>query len=95
MATVRFTPPASNGAVTIKVNGRTYTCAQAATIDVPDFDAAIMAGNGWINLGDLVGTTAQRPTGVPIGTRYSDTSLSAIVVWNGKSWIHFQNGTVV
>jgi hypothetical protein len=92
-ATVRLAPPASGNA-TIKVNGRTYTCAQGATIDVPDFDANEMAGNGWLPLAGTVGATAARPVNPPVGTVFNDTTVGAAVVWNGKAWLHHQSGAV-
>jgi len=93
MATVRLAPPAS-GPPTIRVNGRTHTCAQGATIDVPQFDADELAANGWIVLARAVGATAARPVNPPVGTVFSDTTVGAAVVWNGKSWLHHQLGSV-
>ena len=46
---------------TVTVNGRTYTCAAGATIDVPDFDAQILQANGFVALGATVGATTARP----------------------------------
>jgi len=39
------------------------------------------------------GTTAQRPTGIPIGYSYYDTTLSASIIWNGSSWLSSVTGT--
>lgn len=91
MALVRLAPPAAGNSTT-KVNGRTYTCAQGSTIDVPDFDANILACNGWIALGFAVGATAARPINPPVGTPFNDTTTGAMVVFTGKGWVHHQTG---
>lgn len=93
MATVLMAPQAS-AQTTIKVFGRSYTCAIGSTVSVPDFDAAELSANGWLALCGTTGTTAQRPTSPAVGQLFNDSTLGAAVVWNGKSWIHHATGAV-
>ena len=95
MAVHNMLPPgnAKSAAVTTTVNGRKYTCAQGASIQVSDFDASVLETNGWIKTANGgTGTTAQRPVTPPIGTVYYDTTISANVIWNGFSWVHYATG---
>ena len=85
MTNVRLLPPAS-GPNSHTVNGRTYTAAGGASIDVPDFDAGPLTANGWTKVADGVGTSAQRPTNPAKETRYHDTTLNKVVIWDGKAW---------
>lgn len=94
--TLRVLPP-SAAAKTTAANGRTYTCAAASYLDVPDQDALILEANGWIIVALMgVGTTAQRPTtGLQTGRQYFDTTLGYVIVWTGASWVDPANGNVV
>lgn len=94
--TLRVLPP-NAAAKTTAANGRTYTCAAASYLDVPDQDALILEANGWIIVAHGgVGTTAQRPTtGLSTTRRYFDTTLGYIIVWTGASWVNPSNGNVV
>jgi hypothetical protein len=58
----RMLPPTQIAYQVRTVNGRTYRGSPGVTIDIPDFDADVLAANGWTDLGPS-GTTAQRPTG--------------------------------
>jgi hypothetical protein len=94
--------PSANAATTMKVNGRTYTCAVGGTpIIVPDFDAFALLANGWLpSTTGGAGTTAQRPTANPatgtpaprVGFTYFDTTLGTKIIWNGKNWINHATG---
>lgn len=96
----RMLPPTQAAYQTRVVNGRTYTGAPGVAIDVPDFDADMLAANGWIDAGPS-GTTAQRPTGTlgrysaSAGFKFLDTTLGKIIVSNGTSWIDPVTGTAV
>ena len=57
--TIRFIGPKGNAA-TSTFNGRAYSVAAAATIDVPAMDAGVCAANGWVQIGNGSGTTAPR-----------------------------------
>lgn len=95
MANHRMMPPGS-GPTSITVNGRTYTCAVGATIDVPDFDGAEMQANGWIvaSIGGA-GATANRPAAPSRGQEYHDTTLGYTVKFDGKTWRNPTNGSAV
>jgi hypothetical protein len=76
--------------------GRSYACAVGSYVDVPDFDAAILASLGWVRLspkGANVGPTSGRPVGAPIDTVYTDTTISAVVVSDGNgNWLNALTG---
>ncbi|WP_439398687.1 hypothetical protein ACRQ5Q_15075 [Bradyrhizobium sp. PMVTL-01] len=93
--THRLIPPAS--AAQITVHGRKYDPANGA-IDAYEHDALRLQANGWILIAPS-GPTSQRPDSpvgnyprVP-GTKFWDTTISHLVVWNGKNWIK-EDGTV-
>jgi hypothetical protein len=91
MPNVRLIPP-GGAAATATANGRAYTCAAGATIDVPDFDANVLTANGWTNAGGsgavlaTVGATAARPLTPSRGQTFLDTTLALAIVFAGKSW---------
>jgi hypothetical protein len=94
MTTVRVIPPA--GGATTVVKGRTYTAAAGATLDVPDFDAYVLEANGWhILAGGGVGTTALRPTNPYKNLRYLDTTVGALIHWDGVTWRNTVTGASV
>jgi hypothetical protein len=86
MPNVRLIPP-SVGALNCVANGRTYTGVAGATLDVPDFDAAVLTANGWTVSGE-VGATAGRPllNRGDRGREFVDTTLAAVIRWDGKAW---------
>ena len=87
-------PPAS-GNTTHIVNGRKYVGVAGTPQSVPDFDAAALEANGWTNAG-TGGTTAQRPTtGLFPGLEYNDTTVGAMVKYDGKVWRHATTGASV
>ena len=97
MTIFRMMPPATaGGAITTKVNGRSYSCAINSTCDAPDFDADILEANGWVKVFQAgVGTTAQRPTGnVRKGVDYFDTTLTMEIIFDGKLWRSAATGAV-
>jgi hypothetical protein len=84
------------------VNGRSYTCASNATIDVPDSDAQILTANGWINaagtsgaVATFVGKTAERPDKPAKSQAFLDTTLGLTVVWDGSNWRNPATGAAV
>jgi hypothetical protein len=92
-------PPANGQAsTTSKVNGRTYTCAAGATIDVPDFDGDQLEANGWLKAAaGGVGSTAQRPSygAADKGKQFHDSTLGKNIVWDGKNWRDPTNGSAI
>jgi hypothetical protein len=90
MANWRMSPPPV-GNRTFAFDGRSYTCALGAVIDVPDFDGPELRANGWILVG-LVGTTAQRPLASqwPAGIiNYVDTTLGQLIYFDGQTYRRF------
>lgn len=92
--TMRLSPPADGLHPSMTVNGRSYTCAAAATIDVPDQDAAVLAANGWISHGS-VSTTAARPANPNKGDTVFDSTLGFTIKFDGKVWRSPVNGAAV
>jgi hypothetical protein len=92
--TFRMLPPPVLSQQTVVVNGRTYTGQPGAAIDVVDFDAAVLGANGWAKVA-LSGPTSARPSlnqnaGPPYaasrGLHFYDTSISALIVFDGATW---------
>jgi len=96
MATMRLMPPSGNFNNPINVNGRIYSCAANATLDVPDFDAAILQANGWtVTAAGGSGVTTARPAKPTINMQFHDTTLGKIVIWDGKNWRDYSSGAAV
>lgn len=96
MTLIRLFPPPDGNHPTIAVNGRTYTCAQGATVDVPDFDANVMMANGWTRAASGgVGATTARPANPSNGMQFHDTTLGYTIVWEGKAWRNPATGAAV
>ena len=92
----RVLPPNTTGVDTITVNGRTYSASAGGFLDVPDFDAQVMVANGWVPAAPGgSGTTAQRPVKPPTNTIYMDTSLTLLIIWDGKVWRNKITGAAV
>jgi len=83
--TIRMMPAGSGKVTTMSVNGRVYSCALGSTLDVVDFDAAILTANGWIQVAP-VGSTAQRPAKPGVGNFFHDTTLGKLVIFEGATW---------
>jgi hypothetical protein len=101
--TIRVSPPANaqKGVNPIKVNdapgnpGRTYSCAVGSTLDVVDHDAFVLIANGWHNHGTVC-TTATRPVaGIAKDTHLIDSTLNAVIQWDGTAWRNVLTGNVV
>jgi hypothetical protein len=94
MANIRLMPAGNGKITTATVNGRTYTCALGATIDVPDFDAFVLGANGWIQVAP-VGTTAQRTAKPGLGAIFHDTSVGKLIIFEGATWRDPATGSAV
>jgi len=102
--TTRVLPPNSVALQTLTVNGRTYTGAPGAVLDVPDQDAAVLTANTWIRVAKS-GPTTGRPTvnvdggSVPLsqspGYQFLDTTLGYLIVFDGLAWRNPATGAVV
>lgn len=94
---------ASTGApnpFTIPGTTRTYNCAAGSTLDVPYPDAPRLADAGWIKMGGQgncqVGPTTSRPTDAVINQLYTDTTVGALIVYNGHGgWLNAYSGASV
>lgn len=101
--TVRLMAPVlvaglANPAVTgnpVNVNGRIYPpVAPGTVIDVPDFDAAGLCGNGYTRIA-ISGPTSGRPStsqasgslyfAAP-GVSFVDTTIGKLIVYDGATW---------
>lgn len=92
MANILVMPPPRGGKTTI--NGRLYSAAAGSTLQVPDFDAGVLAANGW-TLVATVGTTAQRPANPYQSMFYHDTTLGYVIVFEGAVWRNPNTGAAV
>lgn len=89
-------PNALIGPNPITVNKRTYQCNVGSVITVPDWDARQMEANGWLYVGS-VDTTANRPilSKSARGQTFLDSTLAALIVWDGVQWRNQISGAVV
>jgi hypothetical protein len=103
MKTVRVFPQpiATKNILSTQANGRSYLVANGMQ-DVSDIDAAVLGANGWCVYG-MVGPTSGRPTatdpdmGVTFGaaTKYIDTTIGAVIQWDGSAWRNVLTGATV
>ncbi|MEW5882275.1 MAG: hypothetical protein AB1761_17775 [Pseudomonadota bacterium] len=100
--TTRMLPPTDAGKRRMTVNGRSYVGTLGTVYDVPDHDADALEANGWTRV-EAVGTTAERPnfTATPAGAalsagrRFLDTTVGALIVWDGATWRNPATGAAV
>ncbi len=94
MPTFRMLPPINVGQQAITANGRPYSGTPVTAQDVPDMDAGILAANGWVRVA-LSGPTTARPSANPTvtppytaarGLHFYDTTLGAVVIFDGATW---------
>jgi hypothetical protein len=103
MTTIRLMAPVlvagrPNPAVTgsaMTVNGRTYPPVTPGTvIDVPDFDAGGLCGNGYVRIAPSGPTSARPSTSQASGSLYFaapgvnfvDTTIGKLIVFDGATW---------
>jgi hypothetical protein len=100
MTTHRLLPPVAVAYQTRVVNGRSYSGTPGSTFDIADFDAGELCANNWLDLG-LSGPTSARPSSttgpnaLAPGLMFIDTSLSAVVCWDGAAWRDVLTGDAV
>ena len=100
--TVRLLPPTDVQKRTLSVNGRTYSSAPGSVADVPDHDAGQLEANGWVRVEES-GPTSARPNfaATPAGAlnsagrRFLDTTVGALIVWDGATWRNPATGAAV
>ena len=96
MATRRVLAPATGD--TLSFNGRTYTGIGGTVLDVPDFDAGVLEANGWFTISGANSgpTTARPPTlGMQPGFKFLDTTLAALITFDGLVWRNSITGASV
>lgn len=95
--TTRVSPPANSklGVNPITVNGRLYNVAVGSTQDVPDHDAYILTINGWHSHGQVTTTAARPTTGISKGAAMVDSTLGAVILYDGTQWRNWLTGAVV
>jgi hypothetical protein len=100
----RMLPPVGGHTVFLPGNGRRYEAADGVPVDVPDFDTAVLGQQGptrsnvWsISCNVPVGATAARPTNPIPGELFLDTTVGAIIAYNGVRgyWINPATGVQV
>jgi hypothetical protein len=97
----RVLPPPAGSTQTISPNGRTYSATPGSVLDVLDIDANIMLANGWV-CGIPSGPTTSRPKtrfsepyNVGPGFLFVDTTLAAVIIWDGATWRNVITGAAV
>jgi hypothetical protein len=82
---IRFTPKSGHQAfMTTRLKSRAKKRAE-----IPSAAASALVSQGLLQVGNSSGTTAQRPTGSGAlfpGWIHIDTTLSAVVVFDGTNW---------
>lgn len=101
----RMLPPITVAYQTRTVNGRTYSGTPGQVLDVPSFDADVLAANGWAFVAQSGPTSARpKPSLGPIGPegaqagpgmKYLDTTLGVLIVSDGVTWRSAVDGSAV
>ena len=94
--------PLPNGPTPITVNGRTYVGTVGTYQTVPLADGQVMIANRWItNCARGCGATADRPQVGSIdmqaamqGATFFDTTVNALIVWDGYNWRTLATGNL-
>ena len=101
MTTVRVLPPVDVRYQATSANGRSYTSTPGHVLDVLESDAAVLTANNWLYVAQS-GTSAQRPTSslgngstAATGARYFDTTVGALIMFDGKTWRSLVDGSSV
>lgn len=95
---VRLVPHGSSGKATTQ-SGK-YNATPGSFVDIfnDTTDLTLLTANGWHALG-MVGTTANRPdpysNNLKGGMPYIDTSLAAVIIWDGLNWRSPLTGSIV
>ena len=91
---VRLLPPPSGPFQTITLpSGRVITGTAGVPIDIGEADGGRLEGNGWIRVA-WSGPTSNRPPLLNAqsgyraskGTQYFDTTINALIEWDGATW---------
>jgi len=103
MQSIRVFPP-TDGRSPITVGGRSFSPSAAAYFDVEYPIADALAANGWTKFAQC-GATVERPpvrgpsSGNPIvaspGAPFVDTTLSAVIMFDGSVWRDVLTGAAV
>ena len=103
MPNFRVISPAKAASPITTPGGRSYPQTPGAAYDIGQSDAEFLSANGWQTVGQ-VGATSQRPSsnlstagiyGAQPGTFYVDTSLNAVIVFDGSGWRSALTGAAV
>lgn len=94
--------PLPNGPCPITVNGRSYVGTVGTYQTVPLADGQVMIANNWISsCVKGCGSTTDRPlpgtvdvqAGRP-GTTFHDTTVGALIAWDGFAWRNVLTGNL-
>jgi hypothetical protein len=75
-------------------NRRYYAAVAGGMIDAVDVDATTLNSQQFVAIGDSSGTTAQRPStsSLRLGWIHIDTTIPAVVAWDGHDWRNVISG---
>jgi hypothetical protein len=91
---VRILPPIAVPYQSMSAYGHAYSAAPGSTVDAPSSHADVLTSNSWIRAGRS-STTATRPTDQRVGEMIVDTTLGAVVIWDGATWRNPATGAAV
>lgn len=92
--TIQVLPPPTGG--TILIYGRTYVGVAGTPVLMPDQDAQVAGANGWTIVAKQgAGATATRPTNPQKGDQFLDTTIPAVIIFDGKVWRNHATGASV
>lgn len=92
--TIRVYAPV--GGDTREVFGKTYKAAEGSYLDVTNNVADVLLNNGWLTHAEGgVGATAARPTKPKKNDKFFDSTVGAVIVYDGKNWRSTSTGAVV
>ena len=94
MTTIQLLPPITVATQTLTVNGRKYSAAPGATLDVNLANSGVLRANGWTEIAE-VGATAARPSTPAPGKHFFDTTLAVTVTFDGSKWRDPATGNAV
>ena len=96
MANVRLFPGPLNKSPIVAFGTSYGPFVQGTAINPPAEHAQVLEANGLVRSA-TVGTTAQRPTSPTAypTTYYIDTTLNAVIIWDGTVWRNMITGASV
>lgn len=88
--TVLLHPPVNPAYRALTVNGRSYVGAPGTPQNIMSADAHVLLANGWLHAFSTKtcpsGLTTDRPAAPTAGDKFHDTTVGALLIWDGATW---------